>query len=103
MQLSEEVVAQIHDKFSRLSIEDAKRIIFEVTNELVNELKVRFQRKKILLLKDNHFNKFHFSHQSKSEMKTKLRERENMLISEVSKNQGGGGGGKQPIKAKQSF
>jgi hypothetical protein len=33
-------------------------------------------------------------------MKTKLRERENMLISEVSKNQGGVGVGKQPIKAK---
>jgi hypothetical protein len=34
-------------------------------------------------------------------MKTKLRERETMLLSEVSKNQGGGGGvGKPPIKAK---
>jgi len=30
-------------------------------------------------------------------MKTKLRERENMLISEVSKNQGDGGVGKPPI------
>jgi hypothetical protein len=33
-------------------------------------------------------------------MKTKLREREAMLLSEVSKNQGGGGGGKPAIKAK---
>jgi len=48
MQLSDEVVAQIHDKFSRLNIEDAKRIIFEVTNELVSELKVR--RKSLFLI-----------------------------------------------------
>lgn len=33
---------QIHKKFDGLSIEDAKQIIFEVTNELVIDLKVNF-------------------------------------------------------------
>ncbi len=40
MKLSDEVVAQIHDKFSGITIDEAKRVIFDVTNELVNELKV---------------------------------------------------------------
>lgn len=62
MVLSEEVVAQIQQKFGGLSVEEAKRIIFEVTNELVNELK--------------------------SEMKVKIRERETALLTEVSKSQG---------------
>ena len=41
MQLNEEVITQIHQKFQGLSIEDAKKIIFEVTSELVNDLKVK--------------------------------------------------------------
>jgi hypothetical protein len=40
MQLNEEVIQEIHEKFSDLSIEDAKKIIFEVTNELITDLKV---------------------------------------------------------------
>ena len=51
MQLSDEVVAQIHDKFSGITIDEAKRVIFDVTNELVNELKV--STKTTLLLRLN--------------------------------------------------
>jgi hypothetical protein len=59
MIIEEDVVAQIKEKFSGISIEDAKKIIFEVTNELVNDLK--------------------------AEMKVKIKERENALINEVTK------------------
>lgn len=38
--LSEEIQAEIHDKFEGLGLDEAKKIIFEVTNELVAELKV---------------------------------------------------------------
>lgn len=59
MIIEEDVASQIKAKFSGISIEDAKKIIFEVTNELVNDLK--------------------------SEMKVKIKERESALINEVTK------------------
>ncbi len=40
-ELKSELVEQIHQKFSGLTIEDAKKIIFQVTNSMVADLKVR--------------------------------------------------------------
>ncbi|CAF0817967.1 unnamed protein product [Brachionus calyciflorus] len=59
IELPDEVVEQIHDKFEGLTLDDAKKIIFEVTNELVNELK--------------------------TDMRLKIKNRETALVNEISK------------------
>jgi hypothetical protein len=38
--LKPEVIEQIHAKFEGLSIDEAKQVIFEVTNDLIADLKV---------------------------------------------------------------
>ena len=45
MEISNEVIDQIHKKFSAISIEDARRIILETTNELVSDLKTDMRNK----------------------------------------------------------
>jgi hypothetical protein len=40
IQLNQEIIEQITKKFEGISIEDAKKIIFQVTNEIVADLKV---------------------------------------------------------------
>ena len=40
IELKQEVIDQIHSRFEGVSIEDAKQIIFEVTNEIITDLKV---------------------------------------------------------------
>lgn len=47
IQVPDKVIEQIHSKFDGLSLEEAKRIIFEVTNELVTDLKVFISKIKI--------------------------------------------------------
>ena len=45
LEISNEVIDQIHKKFSAISIEDARRIILETTNELVSDLKTDMRNK----------------------------------------------------------
>lgn len=40
LQLNEQVVEEIRNRFGDVSIEEVKRIIIEVTNEVVSDLKV---------------------------------------------------------------
>ncbi|RNA24087.1 hypothetical protein BpHYR1_008910 [Brachionus plicatilis] len=58
--LSDEVLEQIHDKFEGLGLDEARNIIFQITNELVTELK--------------------------DEMRTKIRNREAALLNELAKS-----------------
>lgn len=80
--LSAELVEQINNKFVGISIEDAKKIIFEVTNELVDDLK--------------------------DSMKTKIKDRETALIEEITKSneivnaKGGGAKGDNNNNRKKS-
>ena len=39
-----QIAEQITKKFEGISIEDAKKIIYEVTNEMISELKVIFTK-----------------------------------------------------------
>jgi hypothetical protein len=59
--LKQEVIDQIHSKFQGLSIEEAKQVIFEVTNEIIADLK--------------------------ADMKNKIKAREAALINELAKTQ----------------
>lgn len=59
-EIKQELIDQISEKFSGLSIEDARKIIFEVTNEMVTDLK--------------------------SDMKNKIKERESSLLNELEKS-----------------
>ena len=61
IQLTQEVIEEIRSRFSDLSLEEAKRIIFEVTNDLVSGLK--------------------------ADMRSKIKDREAALINELSKTQ----------------
>lgn len=40
LKLTDEVIDEIQSRFAGISIDEARKIIFEVTNELVTELKV---------------------------------------------------------------
>lgn len=59
--LKPEVIEQIHAKFEGLSIDEAKQVIFEVTNDLIADLKI--------------------------DMKNKIKARETALINELAKSQ----------------
>lgn len=76
--LPDEVLAQINDKFEGLSLDEAKKIIFEVTNEMVTELKVYFIFLQILFLN------IEFIFQD--EMRIKIKNRESALLNELSKS-----------------
>lgn len=52
---------EIHSKFEGLSLDEAKKIIFEVTNELITDLK--------------------------SDLKAKVKDRESALLNELTKSQ----------------
>lgn len=41
-EITQEVIDQIHKKFSGVSIEDARKIILEITSDMVTELKVGY-------------------------------------------------------------
>ena len=42
LDLTQEVIDKIQEKFSGLSIDDARKIIVEITNELVTDLKASY-------------------------------------------------------------
>lgn len=44
-EITNEVIDQIHQKFNGISIEDARKIILETTNELVTDLKTDMRNK----------------------------------------------------------
>jgi hypothetical protein len=61
IEITREVVEEINTKFSDVTLEDAQKIIFEVTNELIADLK--------------------------ADMKVKIKERETALLNELTKSQ----------------
>lgn len=60
LEMNQELIDQIHSKFNNLTVEDARKIILEVTNDLVTDLK--------------------------SDMKNKIKDREAALLNELEKN-----------------
>lgn len=82
MALSEDVIEEIRSRFGDLSIDDARRIIYEVTNEVVAGLKVTLSLE--IAVSESLLNLA----QLKTDMKAKIKEKETALLNELNKNAG---------------
>ncbi len=85
-EITNEVIEEIHKKFTGVAIDDAKKIILEITTELVTDLKVTYYTLITLCmtvaLTTINYILFIIL---KSDMRNKIKEREQALISELEK------------------